>query len=141
MTEMANMTEENTLSETRRWFKALVEAGEAALAAAEDCLLDSNPGSGVLLLVNSQRELVRGDVVKFRAKLASFNAPKQIEPERRYAVTFDHRYWKPGTFVYPMHVFLDPAHRFSAQQARRIQALKIGETVDLADGRVVQRQQ
>jgi hypothetical protein len=40
-----------------------------------------------------------------------------------------------------MHVFLDPEHKFLVQQIQQIQALKIGETIDLADGRTVQRQQ
>ena len=85
-----------------------------------------------------QRDLVRGEVVRFRAKLASLSPVKQVE--KKFAVTFDRRYWKQGTFVYPMHVFLDPEHKFLAQQIQQIQALKVGETIDLDDGRTVQRQ-
>lgn len=134
------MMEHSGLSETKRWFKELVEAGEAALAASENCLDGSDPESEVAVLVTSQRELVRGGVVKFRAKLASATPARQVEQAKTFAVTFDGRFWKPGTVVYPMHVFLDPEHRFASEQVRQIQSLKPGESVDLADGRVVRRQ-
>ncbi|SDG38067.1 hypothetical protein [Paraburkholderia phenazinium] len=136
--EMGNATVNSGLSDTKRWLKELVEAGEAAVANAERFTADSGAAGEILELVTSQRDLVRGDVVKFRARLASLDPVKQVE--KKFAVTFDHRYWKPGTFVYPIHVFLDPEHRFSAQQIQQIQALKVGEQIDLADGRVVQRQ-
>lgn len=135
---MGNTTVDSALSDTKRWLKELVVAGEAALANAERFTTDGGATSEIAELVTSQRDLVRGDVVKFRAKLASLEPVRQVE--KKFAVTFDRRYWKPGTFVYPMHVFLDPEHRFSAQQVQQIQALKIGEQIDLADGRVVQRQ-
>ena len=131
--------ENNGLPDTKRWLEGLVLAGEAALAAAENCPGVSDPESEVAMLVTSQSEVVRGEVVRFRAKLESLSPVKPVE--KRFAVTFDKRYWKQGTFVYPLHVFLDPEHKFSAQQVQQIQALKIGETIDLADGRTVQRQQ
>jgi hypothetical protein len=118
------MMENNGLSDTKQWLQGLVQAAEAAIAAAENCPAVSDPESEVAMLVTSQRDLVRSEVVRFRATLS-----------------FDRRYWKQGTFVYPMHVFLDPEHKFSAQHIQQIQALKIGETIDLADGRTVQRQQ
>jgi hypothetical protein len=133
------MMENNGLSDMKQWLQGLVEAAEAAIAAAENCPAVSDPESEVAMLVTSQRDLVRGEVVRFRAKLASLSPVKQVE--KKFAVTFDRRYWKQGTFVYPMHVFLDPEHKFLAQQVQQIQALKIGETIDLADGRTVQRQQ
>jgi hypothetical protein len=137
------MMEQSVLGETKHWFKHLLKAGEAAIEAAENCPLDDDPESVVSRLVISQRELVRGDVKKFRAKVALIESREQIKQVRqaakKFAVTFDRRYWKPGTFVYPMHVFMDPEHKFSAQQVQQIQALKVGETVDLEDGRMVQR--
>jgi hypothetical protein len=139
------MMENNGLSDTKQWLQGLVQAAEAAIAAAENCPAVNDPASEVAMLVTSQRELVRGEVVRFRARLASLSPVSPRNPvrqvEKKFAVTFDRRYWKQGTFVYPMHVFLDPEHKFSAQQVQQIQALKIGETVDLADGRTVQRQQ
>lgn len=136
--EMGNTTVYSALSDAKRWMKELVEAGEAAVANAERFTAGNGAASDIAELVTSQRDLVRGDVVKFRAKLASFERVKHAE--KKFAVTFDRRYWKQGTFVYPMYVFLDPEHRFSAQQVQQIQALRIGEQIDLADGRVVQRQ-
>lgn len=134
------MMEQSVLSETRRWFKDLLKAGEAAIEAAQNCPLDDDPENEVSMLVISQRDLVRGDVKKFHAKVALIESRERIKQiAKKFAVTFDRRYWKPGTFVYPMHVFLDPDHRFSVQQVQQIQALNIGETIDLADGRVVQR--
>jgi hypothetical protein len=130
--------ENNGLSDTKQWLQGLVQAAEAAIAAAENCPAVSDPESEAAMLVTSQRDLVRGEVVRFRAKLASLSPVKQVE--KKFAVTFDRRYWKQGTFVYPMHVFLDPEHKFLAQQIQQIQALKVGETIDLADGRTVQRQ-
>jgi hypothetical protein len=132
------MMENNGLSDTKQWLQGLVQAAEAAIAAAENCPAVSDPESEAAMLVTSQRDLVRGEVVRFRAKLASLSPVKQVE--KKFAVTFDRRYWKQGTFVYPMHVFLDPEHKFLAQQIQQIQALKVGETIDLADGRTVQRQ-
>jgi hypothetical protein len=132
------MMENNGLSDTKQWLRGLVQAAEAAIAAAENCPAVSDPESEAAMLVTSQRDLVRGEVVRFRAKLASLSPVKQVE--KKFAVTFDRRYWKQGTFVYPMHVFLDPEHKFLAQQIQQIQALKVGETIDLADGRTVQRQ-
>jgi hypothetical protein len=136
---MRIMMEDNPLSDTKRWLQGLVQAGEAALQAAENCPEANDPASEVGMIVASQRDLVRGEVVKFRAKLASATPVRQIA--KTFAVTFDRRYWKQGTFVYPLHVFHDPEHRFSAEQVQQVQALKVGETVDLADGRVVQRQE
>jgi hypothetical protein len=134
------MMEQSVLSETKRWFKDLLKAGEAAIEAAESCPLDDDPESLVSMLVISQRDLVRGDVKKFHAKVALIESRERIkQTTKKFAVTFDRRYWKPGTFMYPMHVFLDPDHQFSAQQVKQIQALEIGETVDLADGRMVTR--
>jgi hypothetical protein len=134
--------ENNGLSDTKQWLQGLVQAAEAAIAAAENCPAVSDPESEVAMLVTAQRDLVRGEVVRFRAKLESLGPLSPAKPvEKKFAVTFDRRYWKQGTFVYPMHVFLDPEHKFLAQQIQQIQALKIGETVDLADGRTVQRQQ
>jgi hypothetical protein len=133
------MMENNGLSDTKQWLQGLVQAAEAAIAAAENCPAVSDPESEVAMLVTSQRDLARGEVVRFRAKLASLSPVKQVD--KKFAVTFDRRYWKQGTFVYPMHVFLDPEHKFLAQQIQQIQALKVGETIDLADGRTVQRQQ
>jgi hypothetical protein len=134
------MMEQSVLSETKRWFNDLLKAGEAAIEAAENCPLDDDPESVVSMLVMSQRDLVRGDVKKFRAKVALIESRERIkQTTKKFAVTIDRRYWKQGTFVYPMHVFLDPDHRFSTQQVQQIQALNIGETIDLADGRVVQR--
>ena len=139
------MMENNGLSDTKQWLQGLVQAAEVAIAAAENCPAVSDPQSEVAMLVTSQRDLVRGEVVRFRARLASLSPVSPLKPvrqvEKKFAVTFDRRYWKQGTFVYPMHVFLDPEHKFSVQQVQQIQALKIGETIDLADGRTVQRQQ
>ncbi|MDE1179948.1 hypothetical protein [Paraburkholderia sp.] len=133
------MAEHNTLSGTNRWLMDLVKAGEAAIAASEDCAAHTDPASDISMLLNSQRELVRGDVTRVRAKLAALTPVTQAE--RQFAVTFDRRFWKTGTFVYPMSVFLDPAHQFSAQQVQQVQTLNIGESVDLGDGRTVMRQQ
>jgi hypothetical protein len=134
------MMEQSVLSDSKRWFKDLLKAGEAAIEAAENCPLDDDPDSALSMLVASQRDLVRGDVKKFRAKVALLESRDQIrQSAKKFAVTFDRRYWKPGTFVYPMHVFLDPDHRFSEQQVQQIQSLGVGEMVDLADGRMVQR--
>jgi hypothetical protein len=136
------MMENNGLSDMKQWLQGLAEAAEAAIAAAENCPAVSDPESEVAMLVTSQRDLVRDEVVRFRAKLESLSPLSPAKPvEKKFAVTFDRRYWKQGTFVYPMHVFLDPEHKFLAQQVQQIQALKIGETIDLADGRTVQRQQ
>jgi hypothetical protein len=136
------MMENNGLSDTKQWLQGLVQAAEAAIAAAENCPAVSDPESEVAMLVTSQRDLVRSEVVRFRATLASLGPLSPAKPvEKKFAVSFDRRYWKQGTFVYPMHVFLDPEHKFSAQHIQQIQALKIGETIDLADGRTVQRQQ
>jgi hypothetical protein len=121
------MMENNGLSDTKQWLRGLVQAAEAAIAAAENCPAVSDPESEAAMLVTSQRDLVRGEVVRFRAKLASLSPVKQVE--KKFAVTFDRRYWKQGTFVYPMHVFLDPEHKFLAQQIQQIQALKVGRTV------------
>ena len=115
------MKEIDPVSERKRWLQELVQAGEAGM------------------LVSSQRDFVSGEVVRFRTQIASLGPAKQVE--KKFAVTFDRRYWKQGMFVYPMHVFLDPEHRFSAEQAGQVAALKVGETIDLADGRIVQRQQ
>lgn len=134
------MMEQSVLSETKRWFKDLLKAGEAAIEAAENCPVDDDPENFVARLVMSQRDLVRGDVKKFRAKVALIESREQIKQvAKKFTVTFDHRYWKPGTFAYPMHVFFDPAHRFSTEQVQQIQALNIGDTIDLMDGRVVKR--
>ncbi|MGF6721659.1 hypothetical protein P3T43_001006 [Paraburkholderia sp. GAS41] len=134
--------ENNGLSDTKQWLQGLVQSAEAALAAAQNCPGLDDPESEVTLLVTSQREVVRGEVVRFRATLVSLGLPGPVrQVEKKFAVTFDRRYWKQGTFVYPIHVFLDPEHKFSAQQVGRIQTLELGETLDLADGRTVQRQQ
>jgi hypothetical protein len=134
------MMEQSVLSETKRWFKDLLKAGEAAIEAAENCPVDEDPENLASMLVTSQRDLVRGDVKKFRAKVALMESSEQIKQvTRKFTVTFDSRYWKPGTFMYPMHVFFDPAHRFSTEQVRQVQALNIGDSIDLADGRMVKR--
>jgi hypothetical protein len=134
------MMEQGVLSDSKRWLNDLLKAGEAAIEAAENCALDDDPESALSMLVISQRDQVRGDVKKFRAKVASLESQEQLrQVAKRFAVSFDRRYWKPGTFVYPMQVFLDPDHGFSLQQVSQIQALGVGETVDLGDGRVVQR--
>jgi hypothetical protein len=127
------------LSDRKRWLEGLVRAGEAAVAAAENCPGIDDPASEVAMLVTSQRDYVRGEVVRFRAKLVALGPVRPAE--KKFAVTFDRRYWKQGTFVYPMQVFLDPAHNFTAQQVQQIQTLDIGGTLDLGDGRTVQRQQ
>jgi hypothetical protein len=134
------MMEQSVLADSKRWFKDLLKAGEAAIEAAENCPLDDDPENLASMLVISQRDQVRGDVKTFRAKVALLESRDQIrQGAKKFAVTFDRRYWKPGTFVYPMHVFLDPDHRFLTEQVQQIQALEIGEKVDLGDGRVVQR--
>jgi hypothetical protein len=134
------MMEQGVLSDSKRWLNDLLKAGEAAIEAAENCALDDDPENALSMLVISQRDQVRGDVKKFRAKVASLESQEQLrQVAKRFAVSFDRRYWKPGTFVYPMQVFLDPDHGFSLQQVSQIQALGVGETVDLGDGRVVQR--
>lgn len=136
------MMENNGLSDTKQWLQGLVQSAEAAIAAAENCPGMSDPESEVAMLVTSQRDVVRGEVVRFRARLESLGPLSPVKQvEKKFAVTFDRRYWKQGTFVYPMQVFLDPEHKFSGQQVLQIQALRIGETLDLADGRTVQRQQ
>ncbi|WP_144151847.1 hypothetical protein [Paraburkholderia sp. BCC1885] len=134
------MMANSELSEMKRWLEGLVQAGEAAVTAAENCPGMDNPQSELALFVTSQRDVVRGEVVRFRAKLATLG-PAARPVEKKFGVTFDQRYWKPGTFVYPLQVFLDPEHNFTAQQVRQIQTLEIGQTVDLGDGRTVQRQQ
>jgi hypothetical protein len=137
--EVWTMMANSELSERKRWLAGLVQAGEAALAAAENCPGIDNPQNEVAMFVVSQRDLVRGEVVRFRARLATLGPLKPVE--KKFGVTFDQRYWKPGTFVYPMQVFLDPEHNFTAQQVRQIQTLEIGDSLDLGDGRSVQRQQ
>ncbi|RFU45157.1 hypothetical protein [Paraburkholderia sp. DHOC27] len=136
------MMEQSVLADSKRWFKDLLKAGEAAIEAAESCPLDDDPENLASMLVLSQRDQVRGDVKKFRAKVALLESRDQLKHgAKKFAVTFDLRYWKPGTFTYPMQVFLDPDHKFSAQQVRQVQALVVGETIDLGDGRIVQRSQ
>jgi hypothetical protein len=60
--------------------------------------------------------------------------------DKTFIVTFDARYTTPGTFVWPMRSFLDPEQRFSVDHIQRIRRLDVGDSLDLADGRTVQRQ-
>ncbi|MFM0008259.1 hypothetical protein PQR57_46075 [Paraburkholderia dipogonis] len=58
---------------------------------------------------------------------------------RKFILSSDERYQVPGTVVVDIEHFIDPDQRFVATDVARVNALGVGERIDLGDGRAVER--